>query len=77
MIVVPLLVTPYFVPPSGDGSYARQSVDCERIGDFLNEWVPCFTALRVGVSTECWHAYARDVVLGKSREHVFLRAFFD
>ena len=66
-----MLVTPYLDPPSGDGSYARQSVDCERIGAFLNEWVPCFTALRIRVSSECLHAYASDVVLGKSREHVF------
>ena len=33
--------------------------------------VPCFTAFRVRVSTECWHAYAIDVILEKSREHVF------
>ena len=45
-------------------------------GVLLGEWVPCFTALRVRVATECWHAYASDVVLGKSREHVFLSAFF-
>ena len=33
--------------------------------------VGCFTALRVRVSTECWHAYASDAVLGKSREQSF------
>ena len=29
------------------------------------------------VSTECWHAYACDVVLKKSREHVFLKGFLE
>ena len=77
MIGVPLLVTPYFDPPSGDGSYARQSVGFLKVGAFLNEWVPCFTALRVRVSSECLHAYASDVVLGKSREHVFLSGFLE
>ena len=33
--------------------------------------VPCFTALRVRVFAECLHAYAFDVFLKKSREHVF------
>ena len=41
----------------------------------LVEWVPCFTALRARVSTECWHAYASVAVSGKSREHVFLSGF--
>ena len=39
--------------------------------------VPCFTALRARVSTECWHAYASVTVLGKSREHVFLSGFLE
>ena len=42
----------------------------------LVEWVPCFTALRVRLSTECWHAYASVNVLGKSREHVFFEWLF-
>jgi len=37
----------------------------------LGERVPCFTALRVRVFTECLHAYAFNVFLEKSREHVF------
>ena len=43
----------------------------------LVEWVPCFTALRARVSTECWHAYASVTVLEKSREHVFLSGFLE
>ena len=43
----------------------------------LVEWVPCFTALRARVSTECWHAYASVTVFGKSREHVFLSGFLE
>ena len=38
---------------------------------FLGDRVPCFTALRVRVFIECLHAYALNVFLGKSREHVF------
>ena len=37
----------------------------------LGDRVPCFTALRVKVFIECLHAYALNVFLGKSREHVF------
>ena len=52
-----------------------------QIASFLSiglsvERVPCFTALRVRVSTECCHAYASDVFSEKFREHVFLRGLF-
>ena len=43
----------------------------------LVEWVPCFTALRARVSTECWHAYVSVTVLEKSREHDFLSGFLE
>jgi len=39
-------------------------------GVLLAEWVPCFTAWRARGSTKCRHAYASDVALEKSREHV-------
>ena len=35
--------------------------------------MPCFTAFRVRVFTECLHAYAFDVALKTSREHAFLK----
>ena len=35
--------------------------------------VPCFTALKWRVFSECLHAYAWDVFLAKFREHVFWR----
>ena len=52
-----------------------------QIASFLSiglsvERVPCFTALRVRVSTECCHTYASDVFSEKFREHVFFAGSF-
>ena len=40
-------------------------------GTLSGDGVPCFTALRVKITTECWRAYATDAILEKSREHDF------
>ena len=41
----------------------------------LVEWVPCFTALRASLSTECCMLTRRLLFWGKPREHVFLSGF--
>ena len=70
---------PNFLPPkiseSNNFVLPRVSWPQNISGSLPVKWVPCFTALRGRVFTECWHAYVLDVFLEKSSEHDFLWAF--